>query len=438
MKRLWTLAAASIVIAPSMALAQAGPAPAPAPSPAPAPAPQAPQPYVPPQPQAAPPSMPRGPIGGGNATESSARPHTGDEEDSFDLGGHVGAGTVRGGEGGPVFFARSEALEVPGSHVVRHGDTLWGICDHYFRNPYQWPRVWSYNPQIRNPHWIYPGDEVKLREGAGLAVAANPSLPGGGLSLVDRRRQVPNETIFLRDVGWVQDATDEVWGQVSGAVQDKMFLTDTDEAYLEIDPKHDVHVGQELTIFRPRASATVGSIVQILGTVRIDAWNPHDRVARAQVVETLDVIERGAKIGPLARKVEVVPPRRNDVDVQAHILASVHPNVFYAQYQIAFIDQGEASGLRPGNRLFILRRGDAWRRSLATPGAGHRVSPDNEKPMPPMEKTPGSRLTEENYPDEYVGELRVVSTKKDTSVCVVTSAKLEIEAYDLAVARKGY
>jgi hypothetical protein len=47
-------------------------------------------------------------------------------------------------------------------HVVRRGDTLWDICFLYFNDPWQWPKIWSYNPQITNPHWIYPGDLVRL------------------------------------------------------------------------------------------------------------------------------------------------------------------------------------------------------------------------------------------------------------------------------------
>src|SRR5690606_17540375 len=50
----------------------------------------------------------------------------------------------------------------PELHVVRTGDTLWDISWYYFNDPWQWPRVWSYNAQISNPHWIYPGDLVRL------------------------------------------------------------------------------------------------------------------------------------------------------------------------------------------------------------------------------------------------------------------------------------
>lgn len=445
---------AAAVLSPQLAWGQAGPTlppttGGPTVGTPPSPAAQPPQPgstYVV-APAAYGAQAPAGPLGGGNASESSAHPVVGDEEDSFDLGTRGRGGAAHGDENGPIFVGAPLTLrgDMPASHVVRHGDTLWALCDEYYKNPYEWPRVWSYNPQIRNPHWIYPGDEVRLRPGGGEGAAAT-ARPGssvlgntpGGASLVDRRRQVANDTIFLRDQGWIRDPSDQVWGEVTGSSEDKMFLSDFDEVYLHVVTGHEVRLGQELTIFRPIHTSAAGTIVQIQGTVRIDQWNAQDRVARAQIVETLNVIERGAKIGPIARSFAVVPTRRNESDVQAHVLASVHPNEFWGQNQVVFIDQGEAAGLKLGNRLFIIRQGDAWRRSLVTPGAGSRVSPEDEKPMPAMETTPSSKQDEANYPDEVVGELRVVALKKDTGTCVVTQSKLEIEPHNLAVARKGY
>jgi hypothetical protein len=447
------------VLVPAVAWGQAIPAPPGGPA-APPGAAQPPQPgttYVPMPATYGPPPSANGTIGGGNATESSAHPVTGDKEDSFDLGSHAGSGgAAHGDENGPIFVvgggggggggATYSGTELPQSHLVRRGDTLWEITDYYTKNPYEWPRIWSYNPQIKNPNWIYPGDEVRLKAGgpfeAPNATPENPTpLPyaQSQLSLTDRRRRVPNDTIFLRDQGWISDESDEVWGGVTGAAEDKMYLTELDEVYLRIEPGHDVRIGQELTIFRPvHPSAAVGAIVQIVGTARIDQWNSRDRVARAQVTESLEVVERGAKVGPLARRFEIVPPRRNEAEVQAHVLASVHPNQLFGQNQVVFIDKGESSGLKPGNRLFIVRRGDPWRRSLVAAIAGYRVSPDDARPMPPMENTPGSRRDDRNYPDEVSGELRVVAVKKESAACVVTQSSLEIEAYDVAVLRRGY
>jgi hypothetical protein len=394
------------------------------------------------------PQSANGTIGGGNATESSSHPVTGDEEDSFDLGRPAGggAGSAHGGSDGPIFIAGTRHRtpggvtgEVPSSHVVRRGDTLWGICDDYFKNPYQWPRIWSYNPQLKNPNWIYPGDELWLESPSDRAAGpARTSSEVNGLNLVDRRRGVPNGTVFLRDQGWIHDESDDIWGEITGAPTDKMFLADPDEVYLTIKRGHDIRLGQQLTIFRTRTSAAAGAIVQVLGTVLVDDWNERERTARARIIETLDVIERGAKIGPVSRTFTIVRPLRDDTDVQAHVLASLHPNEFFGQNEVVFIDKGEAAGLKPGNRLFVMRRGDAWRQTLLTADMSYRVSADDERPMPPSEKTPGSDHDDTKYPDEFIAELRVVDVKKESAACLVTQSKVEIELHDLVVARKGY
>lgn len=414
------------------ALAQGAPAPAPAPAaPGGGAAPAAPQVTV--FGGAVAPPGPGQTLGGGNISSSSSKPISGaNDRDGFDLGGSRGASnTVRGAEGGSFVLGGNLSGRSSDLHSVRRGDTLWGICDYYFRNPYQWPRIWSYNPQIQNPHWIYPGDQVRLRPGA-----VEPEQPKGGSNLTDRRRQVVPGTIFLRNEGFIEDDNAQTWGEITGAREDKMFLTDFDEVYMKIVDDRDVKIGQELTVFRPIRSVGSVKLVQIQGTVRVDFWNAKERIARGRITETLDTIERGARLGPIARKFEVVPPRRNDVELRAGVSASVFPRQLHGSNQVVFLDRGEVDGLKPDNRLFVLRQGDAWHQTVPTGTAAQRIAMESDTPAD-TESIPRPR-DETKLPEEVIGEIRVITVRKNTSLAIVTASRREIEAGDQAFARKGY
>ena len=61
------------------------------------------------------------------------------------------------GSSGPAL-----APGAPDSYVVKKGDTLWDISKTFLRDPWYWPEIWHVNPQIQNPHLIYPGDTLRL------------------------------------------------------------------------------------------------------------------------------------------------------------------------------------------------------------------------------------------------------------------------------------
>mgnify|MGYP003338063366 CR=1 FL=1 len=79
--------------------------------------------------------------------------------------------------------------DAPSRYVVQPGDTLWDISAKFLTDPWYWPEIWHINPQVANPHLIYPGDELAL-----TWVDGQPRLTlasGGPLRLSPRVRENP-------------------------------------------------------------------------------------------------------------------------------------------------------------------------------------------------------------------------------------------------------
>jgi LysM repeat protein len=111
--------------------------------------------------------------------------------------------TIATGSGIPL------AADAPDRYTVKQGDTLWDISQVFLRDPWFWPEIWYLNPQVQNPHLIYPGDVLALtsvegqpqvtiaeRGPDGTAAEAQPETEGAtrsgsGFRLSPRVRSTP-------------------------------------------------------------------------------------------------------------------------------------------------------------------------------------------------------------------------------------------------------
>ncbi len=143
--------------------------------------------------------------------------------------------------------AYATAVEVNGGHpdtyVVRKGDTLWDIAARFLQKPWLWPEIWQANPQIANPHLIYPGDVLSLAYLDRVTVAAQPG----------PRQEAPIDAIplaqvepFLKQLSVVDNI--EQLPQVVGLEDNRLRVSGGDAAYVNLA---DAQLGQRWAVVRP-------------------------------------------------------------------------------------------------------------------------------------------------------------------------------------------
>jgi hypothetical protein len=95
---------------------------------------------------------------------------------AFVLSGLAAGGVLAQVPNSPIAFKQ----DAPDRYVVVRGDTLWGISERFTDSPWRWPEIWNFNrEQIRNPHWIYPGDVIVLDRVSGrLSIAGRDAASG--------------------------------------------------------------------------------------------------------------------------------------------------------------------------------------------------------------------------------------------------------------------
>lgn len=268
--------------------------------------------------------------------------------------------------------------DAPDTYTVVKGDTLWGIAGRFLRDPWRWPEIWHINEQIKDPHWIYPGDILHL-----IYVDGQPQVVverGGSVHLTPQIRTqdldqaipaIPYEIVaaFMskpsviagedtRNLPYIVALRDR--HVVTGGVGDQFYARGIADS--EPGARYNV-VRLAKKLVDPDDHAFLGYMAVYSGSARVDGLGTIDRkpteLARLSLVESAREIEEGDK---LVRDSVEIPldfvPHAPATQVDGKIIAVVDGVSAIGQYQVVAINRGHRHGLEPGHVLISWQHAD--------------------------------------------------------------------------------
>lgn len=296
-------------------------------------------------------------------------------------------------------------------HVVRRGDTLWDLSSYYLHNPFLWPSIYEANEaQIKNPHWIYPGQTFlippHLRRRGALYF-----LQGERVSVQQITAAAPMVAAQLAyKGGYLTQDEIEAGYIVETEHKGKTSITSPDTVYIDLGEVDGVKPGDLFTIFRwgkkvndPETGNSLGRIVDVLGKLMV--IETIENSSTAEVVQSFDII----KVHDMIADYEAIsmPDFRHlvatEVPLEGRIAAAKIDDQTIIPFHIVYINLGAADGIGIGDYFEIFREGV----EVGDPGPKGKVMLDEVK----------------------VGALQVLTTTNESSTCYITDihANMDIE-----------
>lgn len=261
------------------------------------------------------------------------------------------------------------APNAPDSYVVKRGDTLWGIARTFLRDPWYWPEIWHVNPQVENPHLIYPGDTLRLVyiDGQPRIVLERGDTVHVSPRLRSEPREAPIKTIpfqtvaaFMSKPSVLTDEQLKEAGYLLSSRDNHEAISEGNTIYVrglksvEVGQRYAiVHVGDAL--HDPDDNALIGYNGIYTGSGRVTrSGDPTTLLMTDSSRES----EPGDKVlpGNIDVALDFVPsaPRK---PVTGRIMAVSDGVNTIGQYQVVVINRGARDGLAPGNVLMVYDAG---------------------------------------------------------------------------------
>ncbi|MEO0283754.1 MAG: LysM peptidoglycan-binding domain-containing protein [candidate division WOR-3 bacterium] len=314
-------------------------------------------------------------------------------------------------------------------HTVKKGDTLWDIASYYYGNPFFWVAIWKVNiDKIKDPHWIYPGQEFYIPE---IPPTEGVLFPVYGVEKIEKKPISPEEVVEIKVVAPPVPAVAKDLVLSSGVIaprssvsylgmligsedkKDRFFYWD--KIYINKGNLDGIKPDDKFLTFRfgkeikSRKKGSLGVLVEPLGIIKV--IRTEDNSSLVLLEKTFDIIN--SKDENYFKEIEF-PDIPYDVKIYPVSDRKIEAEIVYIKeeagkeiepFDIVFIDAGKNDGVKIGDLFEIYREGETVR-----------------------DKQTGKII---KLPYIFMGTLQVLNVSESSSTCYARAvAKGGIKIYD--------
>ncbi|MEZ9229462.1 LysM peptidoglycan-binding domain-containing protein [Vibrio amylolyticus] len=314
-----------------------------------------------------------------------------------------------------VFANQTQSLTIkegaPKTYTVVKGDTLWDISELYLDSPWLWPKLWKNNPDINNPHLIYPGDRLTLYWVNGQPVLSlKPMVKLSPKVRVLDKHAVPTikEGLlvpYLQSDRLINLDTLNASSKVLGASSGKQYLTSEESLFISGDER-DPHWGIYRVAQEYQRDDKVIVALKRIASAKLRESEPD--ITRLQVINQEQEIWLNDIALPDVSidEIELTTtfyPSPSPADSQAKILGALNGSQYSVKNQVVIINKGSEDALSQGSMYSLLQSG---------------VSVYNHQGQFSYEDSTGK--AEYQLPNTQVGSLMVIRPYRYFSLALIT------------------
>lgn len=334
----------------------------------------------------------------------------------------------------------------PEHYVVRKGDTLWDISGRFLTKPWQWPRLWNLNKQIADPHWIYPGDRLRLTwvNGSPRLEVENRNeryAPNEGKRVIKltprvrvEEKQAPIPVVELSEIAQFLRA-DMVVDMNVDLENVPYVLGESDDTSIYMSQGQSIQVRGKPNLNQRYGIYHVGNtykdektdeelgrqleLVAIAQPTQLYANN----TSSVEIVTSYSEVRKGDRLLPLRADNNLdayFTPQPGQLTTPGTIIDVPMKTTYVGRYDTVIIDKGQRDHVQPGDVFSIVR-----------PGADV-VDEGPDKVTYKLDQTDGEKLISSGsvtqLQADQVGEVMIIKAYNKTSLAIVMNSRAIVRA----------